>query len=155
MRLLLFSDSHGNRSGIAAMVKKAAKLGPIDAVLFAGDGANDPEALDLRCPVFAVRGNCDLFSTAPEQLVLPFAGHLVYLCHGHHHQVKRGLDQLAAVARQQGAGIAVYGHSHAQAFALVDRVHCINPGALYDGAFALLALEAGGAVKPQFFQLYR
>src|SRR5689334_12485656 len=67
MRIAAFSDTHGNREGMAAVRKDMEGHGPFDTLLMAGDlvagGPWPVETLarirDLQCPV--VLGNTDYY----------------------------------------------------------------------------------------------
>lgn len=154
MKLLLFSDAHGNTANFRALMDLANERIKPDMMLYAGDGSLGFHAVEYLCPRFMVRGNCDLGSPLPDELLIPCAGHLVYLCHGHQHKVKRGLDLLARVAAQKKADIAVFGHTHKQGLELINLVHCINPGSLASGEYAVLQLD-GRHVIPLMMSLPR
>lgn len=152
MKLLLFSDAHWNSDNFNTLMSLAGERFKPDMMLYAGDGGLSFDTVEYLCPRFMVRGNCDFGSPLPDEQLIPCAGHLVYLCHGHLHKVKRGLDLLAREAAGREAGLAVYGHTHRQGHELIHKVHCINPGALAAGDYALVHLE-GRHVYPAFFNL--
>lgn len=152
MKLLLFSDSHGQIDRLQAMMARVQQSQKPDAILFAGDGLADLSYLNADCPVHAVRGNCDFLSTAKEDLLLRYAGHTIYLTHGHAYRVKRTLGLLIAAAKEKQADIVVYGHNHSQQVEWIDQVYCINPGALSNGEYALMHLDQA-SVKVELFQL--
>ncbi len=142
MNLLLLSDSHGHSANLMA-IKELLNKGGVDAILFAGDGHGDMSRLNAACPVFEVRGNCDLFSRQPDQQLLNLSETSIYLAHGHLLGVKSTLGRLASAAQAKGARYAVYGHTHCQEINLIDGVKCINPGALHSGEYARLNLADG------------
>lgn len=152
MRILLLSDSHGNTEHLMAIKKILATQGGYDALLFAGDGHGDISRLNAACPVYEVRGNCDLFSRQPDEQLLQFEDVKLLLAHGHLLGVKRGLSKLALHAKAKGARAAVYGHNHRQEINLIAGVHCINPGALTSGEYTVLHVE-NASVRVEFFQL--
>lgn len=149
-QLLLISDSHGTGVYVRELLKQFPADRKPDAVLFAGDGAGIEHQLKHLSPVYGVKGNCDEFSSLPLEMTLVFSGQKLYLTHGHRQRVKRTLDLLASKAFENEAAIAVYGHTHRQGMDMVNRVICINPGALWQGEYALLTLELDGRVKPSF-----
>ncbi len=154
MKLLLFSDSHGTAKYLEAMTAQAADEGGIGAVLFAGDGLRGLYGLDRLGQVFLVRGNCDPPDPSiPQELSLPFGRNRIYLSHGNLHRVKRTLDLLAAASRGRKADIAVYGHTHVQQAELVSGILCINPGALWNGEYAVLHLQDNAKPRAEFRRL--
>lgn len=116
MTLLVLSDTHGRRD----RVREVLSLHPeASAVLFLGDGLRDlPEELCLseRPRLYAVSGNCDLFSTGGaslgEEALLPFETHRFLLTHGHRYGVKSGTGVALAHAAARGADVLLYGHTH-------------------------------------------
>ncbi len=133
MKILVFSDSH---SSMRFMKKSVEKIKP-DAIIHLGDHYDDGEALaELfpHIPVHQVMGNCD-GGRAPiharEMLCYSIGGVMMYLCHGHREDVKRqGTAVLALRARQLGAQIALYGHTHViDCRQEEDGLWILNPGA--------------------------
>lgn len=155
MKLLLFSDSHGGVDQIKRMLEIVKGEGVPDALLYAGDGMMDLYRLNAGAPLNMVRGNCDLINPfdAPDEDTLRFSNTKIYLCHGHRQRVKHTLDLLAAMAKNAGAAVAVYGHTHCQQTDYINGVLCVNPGAIRDGAYALLYLLDGEKPRTELRQL--
>jgi predicted phosphodiesterase len=62
-----------------------------DFVFFLGDGEGDLNLLRKEfptLPVEAVRGNCDIYSSLPAELVCRVGSCLFFLTHGHRFGVK-------------------------------------------------------------------
>lgn len=150
MKLLLFSDSHGQVEYRVEMEREVRRGSLPDAVLFAGDAGFSSNHIFPELPYYCVRGNCDFSSSAPDHELIVLGEHRVYLAHGHLHRVKQTRDLLASDAFSQQARIAVYGHSHKQSLELVNGVYCINPGALKNGEYAVLNLLSDGKISPEF-----
>ncbi len=119
MKLLIFSDSHGDER---AMRQAIAFHPDAEVILFLGDGLAGasaiPEVSGGRAMI-AVRGNCDscfgLFSTlssAREEEVIVLCGRRILLVHGHREGVKSGLGGIVSKARRLSADIALFGHTH-------------------------------------------
>ena len=131
MRIGVFSDSHGDSEALDCLLEK---MGYLDAVCFLGDVARDAQHLEDRLaampnrPVlYAVRGNNDYYSTCmlPWDRVIELDGVRIYMEHGHR---SVNLFSLSYKAQENGAGIAMFGHTH-QAYAEDDgRVLLLNPG---------------------------
>ena len=150
IRALILSDIHGETTTLRWLLEEVWKqVGPIDAYIFLGDGVRDfdnAEAFirnrDEHATMYAVRGNCDFAAAHPDRLVIHLGGLKIYLTHGHIHRVKSGLDHLLSAAREAGADVALYGHTH-RANVEYTTPWMINPGAAENDCCALLAIENG------------
>ena len=149
-RALILSDIHGETNNLRWLLEEVWKqVGPIDAYICLGDGVRDfgnAEGFirnrDEHAAMYAVRGNCDLVSNHPDRLVIHLGGLKIYLTHGHIHRVKGGLDYLRSAAREAGADIALYGHTH-RANVEYTTPWLINPGAAENDCCALLEIDNG------------
>ena len=150
IRALILSDIHGETTTLRWLLEEVWKqVGPIDAYICLGDGVRDfdnAEAFirqrDEHATMYAVRGNCDFTAAHPDRLVIHLGGLKIYLTHGHIHRVKGGLDYLRSAAREAGAVIALYGHTH-RANVEYTTPWMINPGAAENDCCALLEIENG------------
>jgi putative phosphoesterase len=131
MRILIFSDSHG----VTGNMVSAAQIYAPDLAIFLGDGLRDFEAfcrLFPRLPAEGLRGNCDFLSRGAEQRELLLSDLRLFLCHGHHYEVKRDLRMLSRVARGAGADIALFGHTHKACLRHEEGLVLFNPGSVGD-----------------------
>lgn len=166
LTLLVISDIHGNRRGLDSVLARQIKKP--DALLFLGDGYSDlNRAQPLDMPLFAVRGNCDVWSLMgmddlPRELTVTPGGCKIFMTHGDAYINTRGVDALAARGAKEGADIVLYGHTHVRHeahFAPGDTVggvklekalHVFNPGSLgspRDGgapAFGVIEIRGNG-----------
>jgi putative phosphoesterase len=119
-----------------------------------GDGINELNRYSHGfLQVVSVRGNCDLLSDAPEEMTFNLGGQTVYLSHGHKWGVKSGLMRLFLRAKEAGATVALFGHSHRYTEEFYEGVFFLNPGALVDGSYAVLTLSLD-TIKAEQFSLY-
>ena len=150
IRALILSDIHGETTTFRWLLEEVWKqVGPIDAYICLGDGVRDfdnAEAFirqrDEHATMYAVRGNCDFTAAHPDRLVIHLGGLKIYLTHGHIHRVKGGLDYLRSAAREAGADIALYGHTH-RANVEYTTPWLLNPGAAENDCCALLEIDNG------------
>lgn len=129
MKAVIVSDTHG-RFGEMQQVFEREK--PFDMVLHAGDIEGEAARLEewAQVPVHIVKGNCDYGGAYPEEKVVSFGSHKIYLVHGHRHAVKIGIEILAQSAKQMEADIAVFGHTHISQADERYGVTVLNPGSL-------------------------
>ena len=151
-RVGVFSDSHHDTFSLGRLLDL---MGPIDAACFLGDVASDAQYLRLRLaemegkpPLYAVRGNNDIASALPDDLICSIGGKRLYLTHGH---LCASLMSLALRAKERGADAALFGHTHEAMNEYAYGVLLINPGAAGDrmhgrgGAARASRLDIDGA----------
>lgn len=165
MRLLVVSDSHGRYERLSSLLDMQKG---IDALIFLGDGLADLERADAYSrgiSVFAVKGNCDFFSTlarecVPEETALCFEGYRLFLMHGHTRGVKYGLDNAIYAASEREADILLFGHTHeplekylpqGEEYSLPKPMYLFNPGSLGAsgdgyGHFGLVEIRKNGVL---------
>ena len=128
MKAAVFSDTHAN-TGL--MVETVRRYQP-DVIIHLGDHERDTAVLRQEfpeIPLYNVRGNCDLCPTAPETERVPLGPVTAFICHGHLYGVDYGrLDSLVYAAQEEGAQIAMYGHTHRALYEDVGGVKVLNPG---------------------------
>lgn len=149
MKLLIFSDSHGNVANMADVVR----LESPDRILHLGDLARDAEDLARAfpdIPVTYVPGNCDgRRPDLPEERVFTLDGCRILMTHGHTYHVKLGIGLAVRAAREAGAHLLCFGHTHEALCTFENGMWIVNPGSV--GAFGphtygVAVLEDGGAV---------
>ena len=147
MKACVFSDSHG----LVGHMITAIELEKPDICFFLGDGERDLARLEDHfpdLPIYAVRGNCD-FNTDLQRLILcNVEGVIIFATHGHLSNVKREDDfrTLIYQAKEAGADIALFGHTHYQYLAEHDGITLLNPGSAgygYYPGYAILNIENG------------
>lgn len=70
-------------------------------------------------------------------------GMRVLLTHGDRYGVKSGLLRLRLHAQEMGCSLVLFGHTHAACAQEEGGVLLVNPGALADGRYAVVAIEDG------------
>lgn len=155
MRLLIISDTHGY---IDAARKVIQDRGPWDHVIHLGDSLEDAIdlAVELSIDIAAVRGNNE-HPQPPghkDELVFDSCGVTFYAIHGHELDInpwssgfERSLSELARLAKEAGASIALFGHTHQAMVRKVEGVLMVNPGGLGLGdqekTYAVIEAEGG------------
>ena len=128
-RLLVLSDTHGAASAFAAVLNWAKDINP-GAVAFLGDGVDDLKravnSTGFSCTWHIIRGNNDIIFSIPESAVFDFSGHRFYICHGH----RSNNERLAAIAHNNEADAALFGHTHVPFLETLNGVFLLNPGSI-------------------------
>ena len=156
MRIAVFSDTHGVTG---PMVKAVRETAP-DALVHLGDYDRDTGVL-LRefpeIPLYSVCGNCDYAPLSPNALTVQFGPVTAFLTHGHLYHVDFGrVDSLVYAAREAGAQLALFGHTHIPFHEDVGGVKVINPGTAGKGrslTWAMLEVFDNGGIAAEFHSL--
>ncbi len=145
MRILVFSDSHGDVTSCQKVVERIIN---VDMILHAGDHLSDArklQALFSDIPVKCVPGNCD-FSSESTDSVIEAEGKRIFLTHGHRYGVK--LDDLFVAVREKAeeyrCDLAVFGHTHVPVCDFTRKMPVLNPGSIKTSAtFGVIEIEQG------------
>ena len=149
IRAAVFSDTHGNTEPML----RAARQAGADVLIHLGD--YDRDALLLReafpdTPLYSVCGNCDLMPLAPERLGVELGPVKAFLTHGHLYSVSAWqADSLVYAAQEQGAQLALFGHTHRAVYEILGGVTLVNPGTAGKGrelTWALVTVFDNGAI---------
>lgn len=128
IRIGVFSDSHGFKEQLQ---KAVALAGQIDLAIHCGDGGEDLEAvLAPEIPRLIVRGNCDLRSHYPEEILHRVAEHTIMIVHGHRYDVKFDYNRLFYKGLESSANIVLFGHTHVAEIIDNKEIILMNPGSV-------------------------
>lgn len=132
MKLLAVSDTHGYISKAAEAIEKEQP----DYILHLGDMCKDCIELEETYPnekIIGVIGNNDSQFRYPEfplERFFTLCGKKIFMCHGHEYYVRGGVWKLAEHAREIGADIVLYGHTHEPYLDQTDEITIMNPGSI-------------------------
>lgn len=143
MRIIVISDSHGNRSGIDKIFNQME----FDYLFFLGDGLQDLGSYIYLDNVIAVSGNCDYFTDVENELDFTIDGKKFFITHGNKYGVKYSMNSLMNKARELGVKYCMYGHTHRQIVEKVDEVYYINPGTFQRGKNDGLIIDIDTDIK--------
>lgn len=140
--IVAFSDSHGR---LPKTEKFLTVLDEADYIFFLGDGGSDIEFLTgaYRSKLHYVFGNCDFRSGRREEQV-EIDGVKFLLTHGHEYGVKSGYLNLSYAAREKGADVVLFGHTHLPVIVKDGPLTLINPGSIgYQGNYCYMSAYNG------------
>ena len=188
--ILLLSDSHGASGTLQHILREQgepiARKRP-DALIFCGDGIWDICDLILQAegnegfaallpPVIGiVQGNMDtgeyrlsdpalgnepLIIRVPLTQTLTACGNKVFFTHGHRFSLYNGIFSLVQRAREEGANLAVYGHTHIARAENTLAMLAVNPGSCsvprggMPQSYALLEMRKNSSIFDiRFYQI--
>ena len=146
MKVCVCSDSHGRTEHLIQVLQQERP----ELCFFLGDGARDLEAAQAQFPgliFYAVRGNCDLRSRLPQELVCAVGGVTIFATHGHRYDVKHdhNLRTLRRGALDADADVVLFGHTHLPVLTWSEGVLFLNPGSIggIRRSYGMLILENG------------
>ena len=146
--IVIISDTHSNSIdemplSLVYAIKNA------DIVIHAGDSdtPNFINELEKICKqLYAVKGNCDTFSSLPEKLVFEIDNIRIGLCHGAG-RYDNIIDRMYYLFNNDNVDIIMFGHIHHPVNEKIDNIWFLNSGSpnhnrkLPYGTYALLQIE--------------
>ena len=151
----VFADSHGSTELMAEAVRRCRP----DVIIHLGDYERDAFALreDFpHIPFYNVCGNCDMAQLSPITNTVQLGPVKAFICHGHTYNVKMNLHRLYYAAQEQGAKLALFGHTHIPCNEEIGGLMLINPGSAGKGrvpTWAKLEVFDNGGVYCQILEL--
>ncbi len=152
MKIAVMSDSHGN----FRVLDKIFSSYHADYYIHLGDGERELDRIAESYPdkqIIHVKGNCDFASFSPDDIFFEGTPDCrIFAVHGHKLNVKYSLETLKKKARQLGAKIALYGHTHERFCSYEDELYILNPGSCScprDGnkpSFAMIDISDAGVL---------
>ena len=132
MRILVLSDSHGNVENMARCVE----LTEPDVILHLGDCQRDAETLHRQfpsLPMQSVPGNCDWGAVDAPEVLTEYGGVRILMMHGHTRTVKASTLSAVYAAREMGAQVLLFGHTHRPLVDYDGSLWVMNPGSVGRG----------------------
>ena len=147
MQVLVVSDSHGR---VDNMIRAVERVQP-DYVLHLGDCQRDLEKLRREfpgLPMEGVPGTCDWGSYDQPERLIELGGVRILMLHGHTRNVKSSPMAAMYAAREYGAQVLLFGHTHRPLVDSDGTLLTLNPGAAGDWEHptcGVLTIENGKA----------
>lgn len=163
MKIVVMSDSHGAASVLRSVIEKHEDA---DMFIHLGDGEREMHTIlrihpQLSDKLYYLKGNCDggmlIFRTELRlALALPH-GHKIFAAHGDAFQVKFSTKRIEHEAKECGADIVLYGHTHVGDCRYENGTYILNPGSLgcpRDGkppSYAILDVSESGVMPNMMY----
>lgn len=147
MRILVVSDSHGNKWNMFDAVEQEPSA---QYIYFLGDGYREFEELTYiygdKIACIGVNGNCDFGCDLPGRDIRTIEGCKIYATHGYAEGVKHGLYDLEYEARRENCTLVLFGHTHEKLNTYRDGIYIFNPGSLRDGFYGVVDITEKGVI---------
>jgi putative phosphoesterase len=130
MRILLFSDSHGDLRG---MERAIAKNAGVDMIIHLGDCVSDILKIMEKYGGYRyefVQGNNDWSRRYPTEKTLELEGRRIFITHSHQHNVKYDYRRIAARGNSIHADAVFFGHTHEPEEFFSEGMLVLNPGSV-------------------------
>lgn len=145
MRIVVLSDSHRANGRLLDIIEKHTDTA--DLFIFLGDMDDDFDNVLMLYPDLKykrVAGNNDWHTTHPYEQLIGFNGKKIFFCHGHTYRVKHGYSDIISHAKNIGADICLFGHTHMKYCDYSDGLYIMNPGAVCMGEYGMIDIEKNG-----------
>ena len=144
MKILVMSDSHGNKD---AMLRAVALELP-EMILHLGDHDKDCGIVEWEypeIPLRSVRGNCDRSSANLDMDEFTLGGKRFFMTHGHLFSVKTGKTKIIETSVDRGVDILLFGHTHIPHYSVIGSLTAVNPGNIGEGGkhYAIIEIKNG------------
>ncbi len=127
MRVLVVSDSHGDREILVELVERYKDK--VDQLFHCGD--SELEATDsVWDSMMTVRGNMDFTDEYALTQVADVQNERIFMAHGHRLDVNYNMQELVYAAKEVNAAYAFYGHTHIAKVEIIDNIVVVNPGSI-------------------------
>lgn len=132
-KILVVSDSHGNNTNLKKAIEVFGPRGEqLSLLIHLGDAQCSMESIQqlVDCPVEAVSGNCDFSPDLPGTKLITIGKEKALLTHGHRYGCKMGTDTMKEIAKANGAGMVLFGHTHMPMLEEFSDIKVMNPGSI-------------------------
>lgn len=133
-KILVVSDSHGDNTNLRKAIQFFGDRGKeLEMLIHLGDIQGSLEGIQnlVDCPVEAVSGNCDFIPGLPATKLISIGKETALITHGHRYGCKWGTEQMKELARANGAGIVLFGHTHMPLMENFSDIKVMNPGSIF------------------------
>lgn len=127
MRVLVVSDSHGDREILVELIERYKDK--VDQLFHCGDSELE-ETDSVWDSMTSVRGNMDYSDEYALTQVTDVKNERIFVAHGHRFDVNYTLQELVYAAKEEKADYAFFGHTHQAVVENIDNIVVLNPGSI-------------------------
>lgn len=132
-KILVVSDSHGYNTNLRKAIEAFGPRGEqLEMLIHLGDIQGSLESIEklVDCPVEAVSGNCDFAPELQGTKIISIGKEKALITHGHRYGCKSGTGAMKELAKANGAGIVLFGHTHMPLLENYSDMKVMNPGSI-------------------------
>ncbi|MEN8906165.1 MAG: metallophosphoesterase [Clostridiales bacterium] len=136
MKILLFSDSHGNINNMLKAIKKHKN---VNTIIHLGDMVKDIREIENRfndINIEYVKGNNDWTHNISDYKMIELESKKIYITHGHRYSVKFQYERICGIGHSLNADAVFFGHTHQPEEFFSDNILFLNPGSIAGGRYA-------------------
>ena len=128
MKILIVSDTHRSLKNFKVAWEEES---PVDMLIHLGDIERQmSDLLDMvDCETYMIAGNNDFLCGLDNEMVIEIGEYKAFLTHGHRYMVGYTDEYITEAAREHGADIAMFGHTHVPYINNEDLL-LLNPGSM-------------------------
>lgn len=149
-KLVVISDTHHD---MARLEKLLPVINSANYLIFCGDGVMDIMRIRGRItvPIVCVKGNNDIGLNVhiTDLASVAFGRTKALVTHGHKFGVRQSMSNVLGLAIMKDCKLVFFGHTHKYMDFMQGGVHFINPGALCNGSYAIVAGDGKQFVSRQ------
>lgn len=132
-KILVVSDSHGNTTNLRKAIEAFGPRGEqLEMLIHLGDIQGSLETIErlADCPVEAVRGNCDYDPDLQGTKLISIGNEKALITHGHRYGCNSSTAAMKELAKENGAGMVLFGHTHVPLLENFSDMKVMNPGSI-------------------------
>ena len=153
IEMVIVSDNHMKTTGLKKVLEYHADT--TDYFLHCGDSNLNHDHALMKA-FTTVKGNTDFMQKYQnEEKVELVNGELVWIVHGHMHQVNRDVNALLQAAKtfETIPSIILYGHTHRVDVKMIEGCLIINPGSISSPRDGMICTYAKLVVTPERYEV--
>lgn len=132
-KILVVSDSHGMNEKLRRVLKYFGGRGQdLTMMIHLGDMGGTRSEIErmVDCPLVMVKGNGDFDADLSYSKLIKIWDETALITHGHRYNCKYSTQAMADMARENGASMVFFGHTHEPLVDTSGEIKLFNPGSI-------------------------
>ena len=132
-KILVVSDSHGMNTNLKRALKHFGRRGKdLAMMIHLGDMGGTRREIEgmVDCPLEMVKGNGDFDAGLSFSKLIKIWDETALITHGHRYNCKYSTQAMADMAKENGASMVFFGHTHEPLVDTAGDIKLLNPGSI-------------------------